>query len=241
MAGSAFTISTDPIAGRVQGYEAADRPAGDVYRSFEDVFRGSEDFIRARQERFLPLIEGRQPVLDFGCGRGEFLDLLRDRAIPHVGVDSDAGMVARAREKGHDAVVLSDGIEYLEGRAPGEFGAVFAAQVIEHLPYETLVHFLALARRALAPGGVLIAETVNPHSARALKTFWIDLTHQHPIFPEVALALCRSAGFPRAYVFHPNGIGDIEVDRYTTGEYAVVASVAASADLAAVLSPERTE
>ena len=72
---------------------------------------------------------------------------------------------------------------------------------------------------------MLIAETVNPHSVPALKTFWVDLTHQHPIFPEVALALCLSAGFSDAYVFYPNGTGDVEADRYTQGEYAVVATV----------------
>ena len=239
MSSDAFGISEDPIAGRVQGYEASDEPSGDVYRSFEDIFRGSEAFIRERQERFLPLVEGHDPVLDFGCGRGEFLDLLRDRGIAHVGVDSDAGMVARAHERGHADVVLGDGIEYLGARAPGELGAIFAAQVIEHLPYETLLRFFALAHRALAPGGVLIAETVNPHAPSALKTFWIDLTHQHPVFPEVALALCRSAGFSRAFVFHPNGIGDIEVDRYATGEYAVVAHVAGASTPAATIAPER--
>jgi hypothetical protein len=69
-------------------------------------------------------------------------------------------------------------------------------------------------------------ETVNPHSVPALKTFWVDLTHRHPIFPEVALALCEITGFESAYVFHPNGTGEVEVDRHETGEYAVVATKA---------------
>ncbi len=219
-----FTISSDPVAGRVQGYEAPALERADVYRSFEDLFRGSEQFIRERQERFLPLIGDDRPVLDFGCGRGEFLDLLRDHGFDYVGVDSDAGMVARCLEKGHEHVVLQDGVQYLAELAPGELGAIFAAQVIEHLPYETLIRFFSLARRALAPGGVLIAETVNPHSPAALKAFWVDLTHQHPVFPEVALALCRAVGFGRAFVFHPNGAGDVELDRYTAGEYAIVAT-----------------
>ena len=221
-----FTICDDPVAGRVQGYESSNESALGFYRSFEDVFRGPEEFIRKRQERFLPVLDGHQPVLDFGCGRGEFLDLLRDCGIVYRGVDSDAGMVATARGKGHDNVVEADGIDYLAGLAPGELGAIFAAQVIEHLPYEDLLRFFTLAHRALQPGGLLIAETVNPHSPPALKTFWVDLTHQHPIFPEVALAICRSSRFRRAYVFHPNGTGDVEVDRYSTGEYAVVATAA---------------
>jgi SAM-dependent methyltransferase/glycosyltransferase involved in cell wall biosynthesis len=227
MTGDTFTISQHPVAGRVQGYHASRGENSEVYLSFENIFRGSEQFIRDRQRRFLELVGDRRPVLDFGCGRGEFLDLLREVGTPYVGVDSDAGMIAHCREKGHEQVVLRDGITYLQDQPPASFGAIFAAQVIEHLPYDALLRFFALARRAIAPDGILIAETVNPHSAPALKTFWVDLTHQHPIFPEVALALCRSANFERAFVFHPNGSGDIEADRYTAGEYAVVAGVSA--------------
>ncbi len=223
MAQDTFALRTEPEVGTVQGYRSSEH-VDDVYRSFEDLFRGSEDFIRDRQRRFLPLLTGHEPVLDFGCGRGEMLDLLRERGIAYAGVDSDPGMVARCRAKGHDEVELGDGIAYLERQEPGTLGAIFAAQVIEHLPYELLLTFFELSRRALRPGGVLIAETVNPHSAPALKTFWVDLTHQHPIFPEVALALSRSANFEDAFVFHPNGSGDIEVDRYATGEYALVAT-----------------
>ena len=227
MSTDAFVRSHDPIAGFVQGYKmSGNRGTSDVYRSFEDIFRGSEEFIRGRQQKFLELIGDRQPVLDFGCGRGEFIDLLRERGTPYVGVDSDVGMVTRCRQKGHELVVLADGIEYLDGQAAGSLGAIFCAQVIEHLPYPRLLRFFDGALRALAADGLLIAETVNPHSPSALKTFWVDLTHQHPIFPEVALALCGSAGFAEAFVFHPNGRGDAELDRYVTGEYAVVARVA---------------
>ncbi len=213
------------VAGRVSGYrddESAGGAAG-AYRAFEDTFRGSEAFIRDRQERFLGLIDGHEPVLDFGCGRGEFLDLLGAREIEYLGVDMDAGMVERCHEKGHLNVVNGDGLEYLDGLEDGSLGVVFAAQVIEHLGYDDLLRFLALSRAKLAADGLLVVETVNPHSPSALKTFWVDLTHRHPIFPEVALALCRESGFTSAFVFHPNGVGDVENDRFTRGEYAVVA------------------
>jgi SAM-dependent methyltransferase len=235
MEGTPFELSSHPTAGIVQGYGAdtagphSDNGDQDAYRSFEDIFRGSEEFIRQRQRKFIALIDGREPVLDFGCGRGEFLDLLREAGLSYEGVDSDPGMVKRCRDKGHERVELADGVDYLQGLEPGSLGAVFCAQVIEHMPYEELNRFFSAARRALRADGLLIAETVNPHSPPALKAFWVDLTHQHPIFPEVALALCRSAGFEEAFVFHPNGRGDIEVDRYSTGEYAVVARAVAPA------------
>ena len=105
----------------------------------------------------------------------------------------------------------------------GHYGAIFCAQVIEHLPYAEFGELLALAARKLRPDGLFIAETVNPHAPHALRTFWTDLTHQHPIFPEVALAFCELAGFESAYVFHPVGIGVIDTDSWTQSAYAVVA------------------
>lgn len=229
MSHDAFRVFDGGPAGRVLGYEGADvddagGPApDDEYRAFEDLFRGSETFIAERQRRYLNVIgQDCAPVLDVGCGRGELLDLLAEAGIAASGVDADAGMVARCREKGHE-VALGDGVAHLEGLEDGSLGLVFSAQVIEHLPPEALKRLLAAAVRKLRPGGMLIAETVNPHSAAALKAFWVDVTHRHPLFPETMLALCRIAGFSSAYVFHPNGEGDVERDRYTSGEYAVVA------------------
>ncbi|MGO9248180.1 MAG: glycosyltransferase, partial [Solirubrobacteraceae bacterium] len=222
--GVPFVTGRHPVAGVVQGYADNGGSSLHPYRSFEDTFRGSEDFIRERQRPYLEILDGREPVLEFGCGRGEFLDLLSDAGLGCLGVDVDAGMVARCHEKGHTQVVHADGLEYLESLDDGSLGAIFSAQVIEHLPYEQLLRLLTLARAKLREDGLFIAETVNPHSVPALKTFWVDLTHQHPIFPEVALALCRDAGFTSAYVFHPGGAGDVERDRFTEGSYAVVAN-----------------
>jgi len=222
--GSPFVTVHHPVAGVVQGYSDSGGSSAHPYRSFEDTFRGSEEFIRERQRPYLEVLKGREPVLEFGCGRGEFLDLLADAGLASLGVDLDAGMVARCHEKGHTQVVHADGLEYLESLDDRSLGAIFSAQVIEHLPYERLLKLLALARAKLRDDGLFIAETVNPHSVPALKTFWVDLTHQHPIFPEVALALCRDAGFASAYVFHPGGTGDIERDRFSKGSYAVVAN-----------------
>jgi glycosyltransferase involved in cell wall biosynthesis len=224
MEGAPFVTTRETDAGIVLGYDDGDGAVGE-YRAFEDVFRGSEDFIRERQRRYLPIIGGRRPVFDLGCGRGELLDLLRDAGIPFIGVDTDASMVARCREKGHTEVVHEDGLAYLEEQPDGSLGTVFTAQVIEHLTEEQLRQLLALARRKLTDDGILIAETVNPHSLPAMKAFWVDLSHQRPIFPEVALELCREAGFASAYYFHPNGTGDITSDRFVQGEFAVVASV----------------
>ena len=221
-----FGLSEHPIAGLVSGYsEHTVEATGERerYREFEDLFRGSEQFIRARQRRYLELIAGHEPVIDLGCGRGELLDLLREAGVEYAGVDFDAGMVEHCRAKGHD-VSHGDAAAFLADRENGSLGVVFSAQVIEHLPQEELLRLLELGHRKLRPGGLLVAETVNPHSVQALKTFWVDLTHRQPIFPEVALALARFSGFESAFVFHPNGTGSYDADRVSAGEYALVAS-----------------
>jgi glycosyltransferase involved in cell wall biosynthesis/SAM-dependent methyltransferase len=194
-----------------------------AYRGFEDVFRGTEEFIRERQRYYVELARSHSPVLDVGCGRGEFLELLRDAEIPARGVDSDHAMVDRCREKG----LLVDEVDanaYLEMQPDDSLGMVFAAQVIEHLSYEEIIHFLETVRKKVVPGGLVVVETVNPHSISAFKMFWIDPTHRSQIFPEVAVALCRLTGFGSAYVVFPNGRGDFDHDRCTQGEYAVIAS-----------------
>jgi SAM-dependent methyltransferase len=151
------------------------------------------------------------------------LDLLRERGIAYFGVDPDDAMIARCVEKGHVDVEVVGAIEHLASVPDEHYGAIFCAQVIEHLPHDELGEMLALAVRKLRPDGVFIAETVNPHAPHALRAFWTDLTHQHPIFPEVALSLCELAGFGSAYVFHPTGTGSNDVDSWTQSAYAVVA------------------
>ena len=223
LANHPFEQIQSPV-GEVTGYSKLDHRiiAPSEYSAFEDMFRGPQERVTDLQRPYVGLVAEHQPVLDVGCGRGEFLALLASEGIAASGVDSDGGMVARCEAQGL-AAVQADGTEYLEGLENGALGTVFCAQVVEHLQEEQLRRLLGLARRKLKPGGLFIAETINPHSIPALKTFWVDLTHQHPIFPEVALALCAIAGFCPGYVFAP-GYQNFEQAKFESTSYAVVAS-----------------
>ncbi len=206
------------------GYDgASDAP---FYVGFEELFRGPESLIRERLEAYLPLLADHAPVVDLGCGRGELLDLLADRGIEAWGVDADAEVAAAPLAKGH-RVEVADACSVLSSVAPNSVGAVFSSQFIEHIAPSTLADLIAAARRALREGGLFIAETVNPHSIAAFKTFWLDPTHQQPLFPETVLLLCRAAGFESGYVVFPDGPGDLASDRTTSGAYAVVAQAGA--------------
>jgi SAM-dependent methyltransferase len=229
MADSPFELKSTPV-GEALGFAAGaavrdggerDEADGD-YVAFEQLFRGPAERVAELQRPYLTLVGDHQPVLDVGCGRGEFLTLLAGEGIAARGVDSDPGMVARCRALGLD-VERGDAVEHLAGLTDRSLGAIFSAQVIEHLPHEQLRRLLELSLRKLAPGGLFIAETVNPHRISSLKTFWVDLTHQHPIFPEVALAICAIAGFQSAFVFAP-GFDSFELARFDSPAYAVVAT-----------------
>jgi len=201
-------------------YVAEEAEAGQdsAYASFEDVFRGPEARVRELLEPYVELLRDHAPVLDVGCGRGELLSLLREAEVEARGVDSDEGMVTRARRLGLD-VQHDDGIAYLDRLEPESLGAVTAIHVIEHLTYEQLERLFAAARTALRPGGLLVAETINPHSLSAFKTFWVDPTHRGPVFPEVARTLALIHGFGSAEIIHPRGGG-----RREATEYALVAT-----------------
>ncbi|HEY5943482.1 MAG TPA: methyltransferase domain-containing protein [Solirubrobacterales bacterium] len=221
MADERIAPRTDPALGATLGFRSVEEPGG--YRGFEDLFRGPEQLIRDRQRVYLDLLGDRRPVLDAGCGRGELLDLLAERGCPARGVDLDPEMVERCREKGHEVEQVNL-LAALEATPPRSLGAIFSAQVVEHLDFGELRELLRLAVSRLQPGGLLIAETINPHSPAALKTFWVDPSHVQPLFPESMLALCALAGFVSGDVFAPLGSGDWERDRTTAGEYAVLAT-----------------
>jgi glycosyltransferase involved in cell wall biosynthesis/SAM-dependent methyltransferase len=212
---------TDATGRRALGF----RDAHLGYRGFEDIFRGDEDRIRQAQERYVTLLRDADWVLDLGCGRGEFLDALRDAGIRGRGVDLDPTMVERCRQKGHD-VELADAATALRALEDRTVPAVFAAQVVEHLSADQLHELLELCAAKLSPGGTAIMETVNPHNPAALKAFWTDTTHHHPMFPEVLLAHCRLAGFSSGDVVFPEETDDFDHDVYANRDYAVVVRTA---------------
>jgi SAM-dependent methyltransferase len=164
------------------------------YFAYESRMRGATELVREKQRGYVEDFRGAAPVVDLGCGRGEFLLLLREAGLEAKGVDVDADMVAYARGEGLE-VEHTGAVEYLEGLADGSLGGIFAAQLLEHLPAPTVVRLLELAASKLRPGGLFVAETINPLSPLALRNYFADLTHSQPLVPETLELLARQAGF----------------------------------------------
>jgi O-antigen chain-terminating methyltransferase len=159
--------------------------------------------ILARQyDAYWPWIEPVDgPVLDVGCGAGQWLDFLAGHGKAATGIDSNPFEVDRCRRNGRDAHV-ADAFDWLAGH-PGGYGAITLFQVIEHIPRGRLREFVGLLAAALREGGRLLLETVNPAHPLALSVFYNDPTHQRPLPVEYLGFVCQAAGLrPEATLYN---------------------------------------
>lgn len=165
------------------------------YFKFQNDFRGTRSVIAERQKIYLPYFRNSAaPVLDVGCGRGEFLRIMKDNKIPAFGVDLYPEYVVEGELNGLD-IRQGNGIDFLKG-SDTQYGGIFSAQVIEHISFLELQEFCAAAFEKLLPGSYFVLETPNPTSLSMFtSSFYIDPTHKKPIHPLMLEYLLREIGF----------------------------------------------
>ena len=192
------------LSRRVEALELAEsrrefRPWFD-YDSFETEFRGTEDDLLDRYRDLASRFRGCDPVLDVGCGRGEFLRLLAEQGVAARGVDRDAARVEEAASRGLD-VMVGDAVDVLAKIEDGALGGLAMIQVIEHLTPQEAADVARLASAKVRPGGRVIIETVNPQSLYVYAhSFYLDPTHVRPVHPSYLTFVLRQAGFAEVLI-----------------------------------------
>jgi O-antigen chain-terminating methyltransferase len=190
----------------------ADHMLDRLYLMIEDRFRGTRADIKSRQRIYIAdarrAAEGAadQPIVDLGCGRGEWLELLRDEGLPGLGVDMNDTMIEKCRELGLE-VVQSEALGFLQGRPPASVSAITGFHIIEHMPFVRMIALVDEALRALRPGGLLLFETPNPENILvSTHNFYMDPTHLRPLPSILVSALLEARGFVRVEVrnLHPH-------------------------------------
>jgi SAM-dependent methyltransferase len=179
-----------------------------LYVSIEDEFRGTRQEIKERFREHLAIIKeaklgtAEMPILDLGCGRGEWLELLQEEGFQARGVDINRVLVELCRERQLD-VMNGDVMAYLRSLPHACLGAVTGFHLIEHLPFDVLIELLDETVRVLKPGGLAIFETPNPRNVLVGScTFYMDPTHRNPLPSELMRLLAEARGLCHVEVIH---------------------------------------
>lgn len=176
-----------------------------LYVALEDRFRGSRGEIKERFREYLPYVNQSAPVIDLGCGRGEWLELLTENGIAARGIDNNTLQVRQCTDRGLDAAE-ADLFVYLQSLPDESAGAITGFHIIEHLSFNALVLLLNEVLRVLRPGGVAIFETPNPENiVVGSNYFYLDPTHRHPLPTELMEFLFKDRGFENVelLMLHP--------------------------------------
>jgi O-antigen chain-terminating methyltransferase len=218
--------------------DSRSKPADDLddwYLAFEDQFRGTRDEIKRGQEHYLGIVTTagagtvEAPILDIGCGRGEWLELLQEHGCIASGIDLNEAMVRDNRDRGLD-VRCGDAISHLAGLADASLGMVTGFHIIEHIRFDLLVRLFDECRRVLRPGGCILFETPNPENlVVGAYTFYFDPTHRHPLPPQMIEFVVRARGYAEVDILrlHPRteeGADQALLDKWFRAptDYAVV-------------------
>lgn len=207
------TAPTSPPPDAASSSTLSVQALDDFYEDLETRFRGSREHVTGLVKVYLDDVkECGGPVLDIGCGRGEWLELLGENGIEAYGVDLNESFSQANRDRGLD-VRTGDAIAHLAALAPNSLGVITGFHLAEHLPFPVLIELADRAVEALRPGGLLILESPNPTNVRVgAAQFWIDPTHIRPLHPELLRFVLQQRGFARADIrpLHPAAFYDTD-------------------------------
>ncbi|MBN2055529.1 methyltransferase domain-containing protein [bacterium] len=197
-----------PTVSKVDGAPSREQVLDDfAYFQFEELHRGAPADLRSRFASYVPLFT-RGPVMDLGCGRGEFMELMTEHGIEVHGVDLNTDMAATCVAKGLK-VTRGDAMDHLRALPDGALAGIFSAQLVEHLKPVEVMALIREAHRTLEEDGILLIETINPASFHALShSFFLDPTHIWPVHPDTLTFLLHAAGFSRVEILPRSPVPD---------------------------------
>jgi O-antigen chain-terminating methyltransferase len=220
----------------------AKRTLDGFFAAFDERFRGRRQEVKRLLRVYLPMVQeattrtATSPIVDLGCGRGEWLELLQEEGFQANGVDQNHVLVQECVGAGLN-VVEGDLLTYLCSLPDRAVAGVTGFHIMEHLPFETLLQLFDETVRVLRPGGVAIFETPNPQNVLvSSQEFYLDPTHRNPLPGALVKFIAEVKGLDRVEILplhpfpeaHRVRDGDLEVSKrfnelfYGARDYAVI-------------------
>jgi O-antigen chain-terminating methyltransferase len=188
------------------------------YADFEQRFRGDQQKVKEKLEKYAVFFQDTDNIIDLGCGRGEFVEILHNQGKQAEGVDISASMLKEA-EKKNLKCLPKDILQFLKEKEDNSIGGIFSSQVIEHFSPEYLKEVTIESFRILRKNAPLVLETINPLSLFALSNiFFLDVTHQKPLHPEFMRYLLESTGFSGVEIRYSDELNKEKLEEINSGE-----------------------
>lgn len=176
------------------------------YYEFNRLFSGRDEIVERLYDPYVKFFQGCQKVLDIGCGRGAFLELLRENGIRAYGIDVDEEMVRLGLGRGLD-VKLGEALTQLRSLADESLDGIFMGHVVEHLEPDRLMELVRLCYAKLKPGSYLVFETPNTLSLFVLlNTYLRDPTHVQRLHPETYRFIADRQGFREVHLSYSHPV-----------------------------------
>jgi len=207
-------IASDVVAAQPLKPEV-DHALDSLFVSLEDALRGTSEQIKEEAKVYLPVLQKagiNGGLLDVGCGRGEWLQLLKEAGFEARGIDQNRMLVQHCRELELN-VSEAEALAYFGSLSDDSLHAITAFHFVEHVPLNALIRFIDEAGRALKPGGLMILETPNPENLLVGScNFYLDPTHQNPIPVQTMTLLLEARGFRCEEVFKLHPVPGVKID-----------------------------
>jgi len=189
------------------------------YIEFENRFRGTREEIKEKLKVYLPLIESlpfkneNLQLLDVGCGRGEWLEILKEHGYSNIkGLDMNRVVLSSSKELDLN-VIESDAVEYLTSLEDESLSIITGFHIIEHLPFKILMKLFEESYRVLKKDGMIIFETPNAMNILVGSfDFYLDPTHINPLHPLTIGFIAKQVGFSKtkSFVLNENQLVDFD-------------------------------
>ncbi|MEM7263817.1 MAG: class I SAM-dependent methyltransferase [Planctomycetota bacterium] len=150
---------------------------------------GDDYYGRDRFRKYLEYFPGDGPILDYGCGDGVFLNLLRSAGRVGKGIDYDRENVERGRQFGLD-IEHADLLEFADRQEEwGKYDGIMMADFVEHFDPYPLQNLIRASLPLLSPKGTMVMITPNSRSVLMnLGGFYEATIEHHNLYSVAGLA-----------------------------------------------------